>query len=66
MYNPITAIRDLYHKLVGRKEKSRRESGESKLAQAIKDFDKILSERNGLRAYASTYRCRFVNNPGFF
>jgi len=63
MYNPINAIRNMYHKLTKKEEV--RESEEGELAKALRRIEPILNERRRLQAYASTYRCHFANNPGF-
>lgn len=63
MYNPITAIKDLYHKLVGREEIEQKPVAERGMKQL--DLEKRLDELRRLQAYASTYRCHFANNPGF-
>lgn len=64
MYNPITAIRELYHKLTRREEV--RENEEGRLARVLKERAKgIVDERQSLQAYTSWYRGHFANNPGF-
>ena len=63
MYNPITAIKDLYHKLTRREEIKQRPLTERE--KALLNLKERLDETRRLQEYASTYRCHFGNNPGF-
>jgi len=63
MYNPITAIKYLYHKLIGREEIKQQPLTERE--RALLDLEKRLDERRRLQAYASAYRCRDVRFLGY-
>jgi len=63
MYNPITVIRDLYQKLVGRQEIKQQPLTERE--KALLRLEERLNETRRLQAYTSRYRANLEIIPDF-